>query len=132
MIDAEAEIRLFLAGQAVLTALVGSRIYAATDTPVVGYKPHDGPAICFKVRGGQVETEQDVLLAPSVQFKCYGKDEATANACYQTLFDVLNQGRGGTMRYALAEGLGQLLQDTEQDKEWWFKLVYFTCWLDNS
>ena len=132
MIDVEAEIRAFLVGQAALTALVGARIYAGTDVPAVDYQPSVGPCICFKVRGGRFETEQRGLIAPSVQFKCYGATELEANGCYRTLHDVLDLGRGATMRYALAEGPGQLLQDQERDKDWWFTLVFYTMLLDDS
>jgi len=132
VIDVEAEILKFLARIIPLMAVVGTRIYAGTDVPAVGYKPSDGPCICFKVRGGRFETEQRDLIAPSVQFKCYGATELEANRCYRTLHDVLDLGRGATMRYALAEGPGQLLQDQERDKAWWFTLVFYTMWMDDS
>ena len=132
MINVEAEIRFFLAAQPTLDAVIGSRLWAAADVPIVDYNPSQGPAICFKVRGGQIQTEQRVILATSVQFKCYGSDEMEANRCYRALYDVLDQGHGATMRWALAENPGQLLQEPERDKQWWFKLGYFTCYLDNS
>jgi len=132
MIDAEAEIRAFLIDDAALFAVVGGRMYAGAVAPAVGYTPADGPALCFKVRGGTIQAEQRVILDASVQFKCYGNTEMEANRCYRALYDALDQGRGATMRWALAESPGQLLQDTERDKEWWFMLVYYRCYLDNS
>lgn len=132
MIDVEAEIRTFLAADVTLATVVSTRIYAGTDVPAVGYTPADGSCICFKVRGGSLQTQQRALLYPSVQFKCYGATEIEANTCYRSLVDALDGERGATMRYAFAEGLGQLLQDVERDKDWWFVLVFFTCFMDDS
>ena len=132
MIDAEAEIREFLVADATLATVMDTRIYAGTDVPAVGYTPAAGPCICFKVRGGSITTQQRDLLSASVQFKCYGATEIEANECSRALFDALDQGRGGTMRWAYAEGLGQLLQDSERDKNWWFVLMFYTCILDDS
>jgi len=132
VIDAEAKIREFLVADVTLETVVSTRIYAGTDVPAVGYTPSDGAAICFKVRGGSITTQQRDLLLASVQFKCYGATEIEANECARALFDALDQGRGGTMRWAYAEGLGQLLQDQERDKNWWFVLMFYTCILDDS
>lgn len=130
MIDAPKAIRDYLLSKASLMAVVGTRIYAESDFPAAGYKPSDGPAIAFKLRGGTAETEQNVLVVPSVQFKCYGENRLEANRCYRALYDALNLGRGGTVRWAQAETLGQTLQEPETG--WHFVLTFYVFAIANG
>lgn len=126
MNDAGAMIRTSLLTQAALTAITSTRIWAERSTPIVGYKPQDGGAIAFKVRGGGLMYHNG-LMSPSVQFKCYGLDEATANTVYRALFDVLHDQAFASIRAATCEVLGQT--SLEQDTLWPFVLTYFTIWL---
>lgn len=123
MIDAHARIRVYLASQAVLTALTGSRIYAARDVPPVGYTPDSGACVVFKIRSGGRDYE-DALLAPSVQFKCYGLTEVAAWACYCALVDALHNGHSTTILHAEEEGMGTPLEEPET--RWPFVLSFFT------
>ncbi len=124
MIDAPKIIRDYLAAQAGLTALTGTRIYAEVDTPPTpGYTPDDGGAVCFKIRGGSVDYTAAILKA-SVQFKCYGATEVAANQVYRALHDALDEAAAGTFKSAIQENLGQTLQ--EPDTGWYFTLVFFT------
>ena len=57
MTDVQLALRSYLVGTA-LWALCGARIYAGRDVPPPGYKPGDGPAVCFKVRGGRIDDSE--------------------------------------------------------------------------
>jgi len=123
LIDVQARIRNYLLADVALVALVGARIYAGRAEPPPGYKPGDGAALVFKVRGGGLDYE-DALLIPSVQFKCYGEDEVSAWMCYCALHDALHDGRSAQILHAEAETLGQPLE--EPQTEWRYVLAHFT------
>lgn len=130
MIDVGAAIRQYLLMQGDLTALVGSRIYAESDSPPPGYKPgSDGPAVCFKTRGGSHDFS-DKLLLPSVQVKVYADTTLRANEAYRALYDALHNGHDATMRWAQSETLGVTLLEPETG--WAFVLVYFQVWIANE
>lgn len=126
MIDAHAVILEYLEAQAGLVGLTDSRIYAGRDTPPVGYKPDDGVCVTFRVRGGNPDYE-DALLIPSVQFKCYASSEADAWALYRTLYDAVHNGNNAEVLHAESEVLGQLLE--EPDTQWVFVLGFFVFML---
>lgn len=126
MIDAPAVIRSYLVTQTALTTLTGQRIWPERSRPIAGYKPADGGAIAFKIRGGQL-LYSGQAASPSVQFKCYAADELGANAVYRALFDALNNKHGSGIKSAYAETLGQTL--TEPETEWPFVLAFYTVWL---
>lgn len=124
-------VRDFLLSQPSLIALTGQRVWAEADTPPAGYKPSDGPAICFKRRGGGTDYEA-VNLFPSFQFKIYGADgatgqttspEASADTVYRTLFDVFNQTFGYQIKSAEIESLGNTL--IEPNTKWVYILCYY-------
>lgn len=121
-------LRDYLLTKAGLTALTGTRIYAEANTPAAGYKPSDGGAVCFKVRGGRPEYV-DVLLGPSVQFKCYGSSELVANQLYQALYDALHNAQTNAVRMARCEMLGQTLAEPESG--WPFVLTFFKVMIAN-
>jgi len=122
MIDMPAAVLTFLQAQPGIVALAGARVYAEADYPPTGYKPTDGPALCFKARGG-LPGYPDSLLFPSLQFKCYGSSEIEANTLYRALFDAMHHARGGTVRWAVCEMLGQTLREPELG--WPFVLTAF-------
>lgn len=129
MNDAGALIRTSLLTTS-LTSIVGSgstaRLWANRVIPITGYKPADGIAIAFRVRGGGT-MYRNGMMYPSVQFKCWGVDEITANTGYRALVDVLHDNNPGSIRSAYLEQLGQTAQ--EADTLWPFVLVFFTIWL---
>jgi hypothetical protein len=122
VVDPHSVVREFLLTGAALRDLVGERIYAGRDVPVVGYKPEDGPCVAFRVRGGGPDYE-DALLNPSVQFKCYAGNEVEAYAAYGALYDHLHNGHGAGILHAEIETLGELLEEPET--EWHFVLTFF-------
>lgn len=132
MIDDSATILTYLLSRAELTALVGSRIWAESNTPPADqYKPSDGPGICFKRRGGGFDYEA-VNLFPSYQFKIYGADgaagqttspEASANQVYRTLFDIFNYHSEYLIKSAELEAQGQTL--FEPDTRWLYVLCFY-------
>lgn len=132
MIDVAAATRTYLLSKPAITAVFGTRIYAETDYPEVDYTPSDGPALCFKSRGGSMDTEQDVILTPSMQFKCFGIDEETANEGYRALFDALNGDQGSTVRWSRCEVLGQVLRETAERTEWIYVLTFFRLGISNA
>lgn len=122
MIDTSTAIRDFLLANVTLGSLTGTRIFAERDTPPEGYQPADGAALCLKRRGGGHDYEA-VVLSPSYQFKCYGSDEAAANALYMALFEALNQQGNYLIKSAEQESQGQTLY--EANTGWPFVLVYY-------
>lgn len=126
MIDAPATLRTYLLSQSTLTALTSTRIWAERVVPKPGYKPSDGGAIAFRGRGGSVDYPGG-LIRNSWQMKCYGTDEANANAVYRALFDVLHDASGGGLRWAVMEVAGQtLLEDTG----WPYVLTFYETFLN--
>ncbi len=126
MIDVPLAIRTYLVAQPSLTALTGQRIWAERAVPPAGYVPAQGGAIAYRLRGGNVTYE--TLINPSVQFKCYGADEAVAQSVYRALVDVLHEPTGNRVfKQSLCEVLGQTLD--EPDTGWVFVLTFFRFWL---
>lgn len=72
MIDDQLIMRTFLAADGAVAAAVGTRIYAAMDTPPVGWQPADGSCITFKRRGDGTLDEDGMVIGASYQLKCYG------------------------------------------------------------
>lgn len=128
MIDAPAVIRDYLTSQSALTALTSTRIWAERATPMTGYAPIQGGAIAFRIRGG-VPIYRGSLVSSSVQFKCYGANEAGANTVYRALFDVLHNTNGGAIKSAYMDILGQTLSEPNTTPPWWFVLTFYTIWL---
>jgi len=123
MIDALGLIRKYVHQRPTVVALVGKRIWAGRTYPPKGYKPDQGPALVFQVRGGALTYEDDHVFA-SVQFKCYGLTEVDANELYSALVTDVHAATGvsATIRHAELEGLGTTLE--EPDSEWVYVLCY--------
>ena len=124
MIDPHAKLLTLLEADSDLVTLCGSRIYAGRNVPPRGYTPDDGSAITFRVRGGPGFDEEDAILTPSVQFKCYGSSEIGAMTCYRVLVDALHNGSSADVLRGIQESVGQLLE--EPGTEWPFVLTFFT------
>lgn len=129
MVDVHAAILAFLEDDATLVAAAPGGIFAARDVPPPGYKPDDGAAITFRVRGGTPDYD-DATLMPSVQFKCYGASELAAWTCYRTLYDTLHNGVSATIARGISEVLGQPLE--EPDTDWPFVLAFFRVLIRQS
>lgn len=128
MIDVNAKVLTLLEADATLVTLCGNRIYAGRDVPPPGYQPSDdgtnNPAITFRVRGGFGFDEEDAIMTPSFQFKCYGSTELNAQTCYRTLVDALHNGSSADVLRGKLESPGQLLE--EPGTEWPFVLCFYT------
>lgn len=128
MVDAEKVIRDFLLLNAALVALVDDRIYAGVDLPP-GYKPGDGPAVLFAVRGG-ADSYHSGTFWPSCQYSCYAATEREAREVYRALYDALNDQAGVNINQSRLETPGQILRD--QDTDWPFVLTAFRHWIRNE
>lgn len=133
--NASVALRSYLVAQAQLTALVGQRVYAETDTPPAGYTPADGAAICFKVRGGN-DDYSDALQNVSFQFKCYGTGGSanaqvvSARAVSRALHAVLQNAGNPAIRGARREALPTVL--AESDTGWPFALTFYRVMIANE
>lgn len=121
MNDVNTALRQYLEKTA-LGAYVGNHLYAGVDVPPVGYKPTDGPALCFKTRGGRIADSEAVIDA-SVQFKCYGVDQVEADTCYRTLVDSLHVHGAALVRWAFVDVIGQPI--VEPATGWYAVLTFF-------
>ena len=122
MIDAHAIIRDWILDQPAVTALTASRVYAGEDVPPPGYKPGEGDALVFRVRGGLADYD-DALLVPSVQVKCYSETPKGTDTLYRAFYDACHLARSAAILHAEAEVLGQQLR--EPDTLWPFNLSYW-------
>lgn len=127
MIDADAEVRRYLAGIPALAAWFGKRIYAAVNLPM-GYKIEDGPALLFAMRGGTQDYSSRVIR-PSYQFRLYAGTEADARKSAALLYDNLNDKSSGAIKMARLEVLPTLLRDQETD--WPFMLAFYQLQIAN-
>lgn len=84
MIDTNSIVRTYLATQAMLTGLVGARIYC----PRLPEKA-TLPAVSFFTRGGASTPYIPGMPAPSVQFDCWADDPIEARKVYRALYDSL-------------------------------------------
>ncbi|PYJ11278.1 MAG: hypothetical protein DMF06_03440 [Verrucomicrobia bacterium] len=120
MIDAPTVLHTFLAAQSSLTALTGARIWKEHVTPPVGYKPSQGKALVYRMRGGTLDYAR-TLLDSSWQFKCYGASEGDAQTLYRALVTALDDKQGAGIASALLEIAGQTLVEPQTD------YVYVLC-----
>lgn len=125
-VDLNAKLVQFLEG-----ALPGAAIYAGVTYPPAGYDPEaDGPAVAFRVRGGNTTEERDHLV-PSVQFKVYGNGPLEAWQTYQDLATALTAPAHSHVVWAdIDGGLGQPL--TEPETGWDFVLVFYRIHIRNE
>ncbi len=121
MVDTNTVVRAYLAANAGLIALVGTRIYCPR-MPHSPTAPAALPAVSFFTRGGINTPYIPDLLSPSKQFDCWADDPIEARQIYRALYDAL-QGLqnvkvtiGATDYYiksAIEEVAGQDLVDSE-------------------
>ncbi len=111
--DTNAIIRVHLAADAALVALVGARIY----WPRLPEKA-TLPAVGFFSRGGTSNPYIPGIVTPSVQFDCWAANSIDARAVYRALYDALQgiqdptAGATGILS-AIEEVQGQDLADVE-------------------
>lgn len=127
MVDLEAEIRAYLVTKATLTTLTGTRIYADANLPAT-YKPSDGGALLFTIRGGPQDYTGKVPR-PSLQFRSYGMTAAIARQVDRALNDVLNDKQFGKVKWVRQTVLGQPLKDPETN--WDFVLSFYEAQIGN-
>jgi hypothetical protein len=128
VVDAEKVIRAYLATDDALNRLVGERIHAGTHLPP-GYKPMDGPAILFAVRGGS-QHYSNAVLQISAQYQCFAATDALAREVARALYDALNDQAAQGIKQSRLEAPGQLLADPETG--WHFVFSAFRHWLVNT
>lgn len=112
------------------TNLPGVTLYAGVNYPAAGWKPSDGPAVCFMVRGGLDTEERDHLL-PSFQFKVYGTNPPDAWGTYQSLDSALVRPAADVnLIGAVMESIGQLA--VEPDSNWDYVLAHYILFVRNN
>lgn len=119
MIDSEAVMLAFLQADAGITAVTGTRIHAARETPTEGWTPADGATLVFKTRGELPNGESGVVLDDSFQFLCYGgggnqnAQRISARQLYRALYDALNFGQSYAVMGAHKEAGGDIFVEPE-------------------
>lgn len=121
--DAVATIRKYLHQRPHVVALAQRRIWGGRVYPPKGYKPEQGAAIVFQIRGGSLTYENDHIFA-STQVKCYGVTEVDANELYRALITDTHADNGvsAEVRHVELEGVGSTLEEPES--EWRYVLCY--------
>lgn len=112
----------FLNAQAPILSAFGTRIWADVEQPAAGYKPADGAAMCFKVRGG-IDLDPSVLMDPSFQFKIYADSEVNARSAATTLHDNFEEQANKDILTVRRETLPVTLKEPETD--WIYALVFY-------
>jgi hypothetical protein len=128
MTDEAAVLRSELEDDDVLVDLIGTRLWAETDVPASGYKPADGAAICFRLRGGS-DDYTDALQHASFYFKCYGATPLLAKGCYRALHAALQNLQASLIKWARREMIGQLLAEPETG--WLYVLTAYKVMIQN-
>lgn len=128
MVDTDAVLRSFLIQNPGVTGLAGKRIFAGVNPPP-GYKPADGPALVFSIRGG-LPDYSNLMLAPSYQFRCIAITLAEARTLDRALYEALQDKSGIGVKIARMEAIGQPL--TEPSTGWPFVLSYYRIFFNNQ
>lgn len=126
MIDAPDVLRDYLLTKTAITTLVGTRIWAQMTYPPEGYKPSQGGAIVFKIRGGAPDYTSANLVLPW-QFKSYGLSIYIASAIDRALADVLFDANGGGIISSRMEQAGQSIPEPQTD--WPCILSFYETWM---
>lgn len=135
MVDDLAIVRAWLAADAGVAALCGTRVHAALRTPPEGWTPDSGSCLVFNRRGG-TQDQAAITQIVSLQIKCYGGGAThhervlAANEVYRTLFDAANDRCNGTVLWAQKEGQGQTLN--EPDTGWPYVLCFYRAHVRNA
>jgi hypothetical protein len=133
MTDLEAVLYSYFASVTALTSTLGTFeggtcLYASNDLPE-GYRaPEHGPAVLFKVRGGD-QSFSSKQLAPSVQFQCFASTEAKARTVVYAVFEAVNDQRAAGIKWCRVETLPQIV--IEPSVGWPYGLLYAQFWMDN-
>lgn len=128
MTDEAAALRSVLEADGPLAELIETRLWAETDVPASGYVPAQGPAICFRLRGG-LDDYTDALQHDSFYFKCYGLTPLKAKACYRALHAALQNKQATLIKWARREMIGQLLLEPETG--WPYVLTAYQVMIQN-
>lgn len=137
MVDDLAVLRAFLASNADLSALVGTRVWGRRREPKENWKPSDGACVVFARRGGTGDRDQlGKVVSFSYQFKCYGggavvpAQELSATAVYRAVYDALNVASNYQILGCQTEGMAVDLE--EPDTGWPYSLAFFRVQFRNS
>ena len=108
-----------------LGALVERRIWGGSVFPPkeANYNPSQGPAICLQNYSG-VDDYTDLLRHDQVQFKCYAKSPADADALAGVLHGALQGERTTDMMWARRTITTRVLR--EPDTGWVFAFVQYS------
>jgi hypothetical protein len=98
MLDSNVPIRAYLAANAGLIALVGTRIY-------VPRLPENAvlPALGFFTRGGTSTPYIPTIPSPSVQIDCWGRTPQEARQVYRAVYDALQGIQNVTVTIGLTD-----------------------------
>lgn len=126
MIDSNKVIRSYLAANAGLIALVGTRIYSPR-------LPENAtlPAIGFFTRGGVNNPHIEPLLQPSKQFDCWGSTPIIARQVYRGLYDALQGIQNvkvtiGAVDYYILSAIEEVQgQDLQDELQGYFRVLTF-------
>jgi hypothetical protein len=124
MIDIEATIRAYLVTLTDLTAIFGTRIYAARSLPP-GYRAEQGAALLMTIRGGGQEYHSQLYL-PSVQLRAYAATEEEVRAASMAIYDALNDTKArGFAWIRMEDGTLPVLLN-EPGTNWPYMLSYYS------
>ena len=135
MVDTNVLLHDYLVAMPALTALVGTKIYAANPLP----ENVTPPCISFFTRGGTSIPAVPTIVVPSVQFSCWADDPIEARKIYRALYDELNglydanvtiDGTVYWIMRAIEEVQGQDIQDTDIPG-YWKVLTFFSITIRN-
>ena len=137
MVDDLAVMRAYLAANAGVSAIVGTRVWARRRTPKAGWKPSDGGCVVLSRRGGTGDKDQlGNVISVSFQFKCYGggadvaAQEYNAAQLYRAVRDALAGGADATVLGIQADG--HAIDLDEPDTDWPYTLAFFRAQFRNS
>jgi hypothetical protein len=98
-------------------------MYAGSNLPS-SYRPEQGEALLFSVRGGQLHYSE-MVKEPSVQFVCWAPDDVRAmHMAEEVLYRVLNGAQTATIASARQDGQPQG-PFRDPTTNWTFALVFY-------
>ena len=116
--DVNAILRVHLAANAGLVAIVGAKIYCPRVPENTAL-----PALGFFARGGDSNPYIPQIVSPSYQFDCWGTSAIQARSLYVALYDCLQGLQNATITIgattyrilsAVEEAQGQDIQDVDE------------------
>jgi hypothetical protein len=128
MTDADAVLWQYLRWQGALRAVVGERVYVATELPA-GTTQAQLPLVLATARGGG-QNYSSTLLRSAYQVQAFGRNEGEARLVGRLVYDVLNDAHAGQIRWARLEQGPTLLR--EPQTRWPFALAFYQLAVANG